>query len=127
MFFETEEEIRRRITRRYRRWMWFFIQFFLTIPVGWFLAYGLPRPFNNFFLAVWFASLFIHGLVLFLDTIKEWAIRREIERQQRLGATFGRKPKRDSRLPLGNDGELLDELVDPGDIVAKLRSKDSSV
>ncbi len=127
MYFETEEEIRRRITRRYRRWMWFFVQFFLTIPVGLFLAYAFPRPFNNFFLAIWFASLFIHGLVLFIDTIKEWAIRREIERQQRLGATFDRKPKRGGRLTLGEDGELLDELVGPEDFVREQGSKDRSV
>src|SRR5258708_40330900 len=99
--------------------MWFFVQFFLTIPVGLFLAYALPRPFNNFFLAIWFASLFIHGLVLFIDTIKEWAIRREIERHQRLGAMFDRKTKRGGRLTLGYDSELLDELRGSDEFVSE--------
>jgi hypothetical protein len=112
MLFETEEQIRHRITRRFRRWMLFFAQIFLTIPFGLFTTnlFRYSPGFKGLLLGSWFAILFIHGLYLFMDTIKEWAIRHEIERQQRLSAGFGIKQKRGNRLSLGEDGELLDSL-----------------
>jgi hypothetical protein len=110
MFYETEEEIRRRITRRFRRRLWFFVQLFLTIPVGLlFDSFRYTSRFaTNFLLAAWFASLFIHGVILYIDGAKERAIQREIERQQHLALQLSGKPKRSSRLSVGDDGELVD-------------------
>ena len=124
MLFETEEEIRRRVSRRYHRWRWFFIQLVLTLPFGLFvdsLRFSvMSRGFSNFLLAVWFASLFLHGLLIFSENAKERAIQREIERQQYLALQYGGKPKRSSRLSLGSDGELLDSV----DWVADREAKD---
>jgi hypothetical protein len=115
MFYETEEEIRRRITRRYQRRLWFFIHLFLTLPIGLLLDsfrfYG--RFGSSFLLAMWFAGLFIHGIILYINGAKERAIQREIERQQHLALQLSGKPKRSSRLSIGEDGELLD-VVDEG-------------
>ena len=109
MFYETEEEIRRRITRRYQRRLLFFVQLFLTLPVGLLLDsfrfYG--RFGSSFLLSMWFASLFIHGVILYMNGAKERAIQREIERQQHVALQYGGKPKR-NRLSIGEDGELVD-------------------
>ena len=124
MLFETEDEIRHRISRRYRRWRWFLIQLVLTLPFGLFVdSFGysiMGRGFSNFIFTVWFATLCLHGLLIFSENAKERAIQREIERQQYLALQYGDKPKRSSRLSLGSDGELLDSA----DWVADREAKD---
>src|SRR5437762_7623797 len=111
MYFETEDEIRRRVSRRYQRWTWFVAHLVLTLPVGLILdsfrIFG--RGFSDFLLAIWFAALILHGLVVFLNNAKEQAIQSEIERQQYLAAGSSVKAKRSNRLSLGADGELLEQ------------------
>jgi hypothetical protein len=113
MLLETEEQIRARISRRFRRWLLFITQFVLTLPVG-LLTHGfsifLGWRLEPIILSLWFASLFLHGIYLVADTAKEWAIRHEIERQQRLivASGYSLKQKRSSRLSLAEDGELQD-------------------
>ena len=124
MLFETEDEIRRRVSRRYHRWRGFIVQLVLTLPVGLFLDSFrfsmMGRGFTDFLLALWFASLFLHGLLIYSENAKERAIQREIERQQQLALQYGGKPKRSNRLSLGTDGELLNSV----DWVADRDAKD---
>lgn len=114
-----EQEIRRRIERRYNHRIEFFSHltaFVVIVGIVWFVWLTTTQPPRNDVIswiitlgsAGWLAGLLIHAINYILTEQREQAIERTIE-QERLW--WGEKPKRDQAMRLSDEGELL-EIVD---------------
>lgn len=107
--------IRARVERRYRRRyeLAAHIVLFLFIVVGLLLLRVPPRALALLG-GVWALVLVVHGLQVVFAETTDRAIEREIEREQER-MYEAEKPKRDRRMRLSEDGELIEVIEDEWD------------
>ena len=119
--YENNAAIRRRVERNFRRRLIYALHLVLFVGANggmWLVFPGWFWSWMWFLLAgSWFLVGICHTVWLFFTEMKEWTIRREIERESWLraaghGDTLDDKLKRGSRLVLSDDGEVVEMEMD---------------
>jgi 2TM domain-containing protein len=133
----SEEEIRRRVEKRIKQRNEFYIHLAVYIAVNlllwgiWFFTSNFHNGEDNFpwpFIPMmgWGIGIVAHGLTVYFNSARriearERAVQREIERERERLANDDHyeKPKRDQRMRLTEDGELIEIADDDAEEIEK--------